>query len=85
MIAYVPGTSAFYRSMSLFRQGKEDEARKLATEAAAKMKPLPKDEKNPLADDADHDDLILWMAYKEAKAMIKFDPPAAAPKPSDKK
>ena len=71
----VAETSAFYRSMSLFRQGKEDEARKLATEAAAKMKPLPKDEKNPLADDGN--DLILWMAYKEAKAMIKFDPPAA--------
>ena len=35
--------------MSLFRQGKPDEARKLATDAAAKMRPLPKDEKNPLA------------------------------------
>ena len=37
----VTGTSAFYRAMSLFRQGKPDEARKLATAAAAKMKPLP--------------------------------------------
>ena len=34
---------------------------------------LPKDENNPLAGDADHDDLILWLAYKEAKALIKFD------------
>jgi hypothetical protein len=41
----VAGTATFYRAMSLFRQGKENEARKLATEAAAKMKPLPKDEK----------------------------------------
>ena len=49
-----------------------NEARKLATEAA-KMRPLPKDEKNPLASDADHDDLILWLAYKEAKALIMFD------------
>ena len=37
------------------------------------MKPLPADEQNPLAGNADHDDLILWLAYKEAKAMIKFD------------
>src|SRR5262249_54886477 len=38
------GTATFYRAMSLFRQGKADEARKLATEAAATMKPLPQDE-----------------------------------------
>ena len=37
------------------------------------MKPLPKDEQNPLANNATRDDLILWLAYKEAKAMIKFD------------
>jgi hypothetical protein len=70
---WVVGISAFYRAMSLFRQGKPDEARKLATEAAAKMKPLPKDEQNPLADDANRNDLIVWLAYKEAKALIRFD------------
>jgi len=70
---HVAGTSAFYRATCLFRQDKEAEARMLAIEAAAKMKPLPKDEKNPLAGDANPDDLILWLAYKEAKAMIKFD------------
>ena len=75
---HVTGTLAFYRAMSLFRQGKPDEARKLAIAAAAKMKPLPRDENNPLAGDAHHDDLILWMAYKEAKALLKFD---AAPPP----
>jgi WD40 repeat protein/tetratricopeptide (TPR) repeat protein len=67
----VRGTAAFYRAMSLFRQGKKDEARKLATETAATMKPLPKDENNPLAGDATPDDLILWLACKEAKAMIQ--------------
>jgi WD40 repeat protein/tetratricopeptide (TPR) repeat protein len=76
---HVTGTSAFYRAMSLFRQGKKDEAQKLATAAAAKMKPLPADEQNPLAGDATHDDLILWLAYKEAKAMIHFDTAPAAP------
>ena len=70
--------------MSLFRQGKENEARKLATEAAAKMKPLPKDDKNPLADGATADDLTLWLAYKEAKALIGFDA-APAPAPADAK
>jgi hypothetical protein len=76
---YLSGTSAFYRAMSLFQQGKKDEARRLATEAAAKMKPLPKDEKNPMADNAYNDDLILWMAYKEAKALIKFEAAPALP------
>jgi hypothetical protein len=78
----VMGTSAFYRALVLFRQGKPDEARKLAIAAAAKMKPLPADEPNPLAINADHDDLILWLAYKESRAMIQFD---AAPPPREKK
>ena len=70
---WVTGIAAFYRAMSLFRQGKHDEARKLALDAATTMKPLPKDEQNPLANNASHDDLILWLAYKEAKAMLKFE------------
>jgi eukaryotic-like serine/threonine-protein kinase len=74
----VSSTSAFYRAMGLFRQGKTDLARKLATEAAAKMKPLPVDEQKPLADGAYADDLIMWLAYKEAKAMIQFDATPAA-------
>jgi serine/threonine protein kinase len=82
---YLSGTSAFYRAMSLFRQGKKDEARQLATEAATKMKPLPKDEKDPLADNATDNDLILWMAYKEAKALIKYDAAPAPNTENDKK
>jgi hypothetical protein len=68
---HVSRTTAFYRAMSLFRQGKEAETQKLAAEASAKMKPLPADEKNPLVGNADADDLILWMAYKETKEMLK--------------
>jgi tetratricopeptide (TPR) repeat protein len=75
----VSSTSAFYRAMGLFRQGKTDLARKLATEAAAKMKPLPVDEQKPLVEGGDPDDLIMWLAYKEAKAMIRFDATPAAP------
>ncbi len=69
----VSSTSAFYRAMGLFRQGKTDLARKLATDAAAQMKPLPVDEQKPLLSGADNDDLIMWLAYKEAKGMIQFD------------
>jgi WD40 repeat protein len=73
------GTSAFYRAMSLFRQGKENEAVQLTIGAASLMKPLPKDEKNPLTDNAGHDDLILWVASEEARALIKPQPAPAAP------
>jgi serine/threonine-protein kinase len=67
------GTSAFYRAMSLFRQGKSDEARKLATEAKAKMKPLPASEHASQVATANHLDIILWLAYGEAKALIQFE------------
>jgi hypothetical protein len=72
----IAGTSAFYRALSLFRQGKPDEARQLATQAAAKMKPLPKDAKNLLASDIA--DLLLWLAYREAKDVIQFDEKSGA-------
>src|SRR5439155_18665472 len=65
---YIRGTSAFFRAMSLFRLGKKDEALKLAIATVAKMKPLPADEQDPLAGGAGHDDVILWLIYKEAKS-----------------
>lgn len=70
---------SFYRAMSLFRQGNRDEARRLAVAAARPMRPLP-DPRNPLADGADHDHLILWLAYREAKAVIGFDEAVAQEK-----
>ena len=69
----ITDTSAFFRAMILFQQGKRDEARELVASAAAKMKPLPADELNPLAEGADHDQLIVWLAYKEARALIKIE------------
>jgi len=65
-------TSAFYRAMSSYRRGKQDEARQLATEALAKMmkvQPPPAEQKAGFW----HDDVILWMAYKEAKELLKLD------------
>ncbi|HAB19257.1 MAG TPA: hypothetical protein DCE44_22870 [Verrucomicrobiales bacterium] len=70
---HVSGTGGFYRAMSLFQQGQTMKAREVFAEAEAKMKPLPADEKNPLADEATPDDLILWLAYKEAKAMLNSE------------
>jgi hypothetical protein len=71
--------------MNLFRQGKTDEARKLATSVAKRAR-LPNDEKNPLADNATTEDLILWLAYREAKALIGFDAPLpVAPPPGETK
>jgi WD40 repeat protein/tetratricopeptide (TPR) repeat protein len=76
---HVTGISAFYRAMGLFRQGKKEQAREIAKAAAAEMLPLPADEQNPLAnlnatppggDVLEY--LILWLAYKEANAMIHF-------------
>jgi eukaryotic-like serine/threonine-protein kinase len=67
-------TSALYRAMNLFRQGKPDEARKLMTDAASKMKPLPKEQSLHFQ----RDDLITWMAYKEAKDMLNPESTSAA-------
>jgi WD40 repeat protein/predicted Ser/Thr protein kinase len=69
----VTGISSFFRAMSLFRLGKKDDARELAIAAATKMKPLPADEQNPLPLHETENDLIVWLAYKEAKATIQFD------------
>ena len=67
------GTAGLFRAMSLFRQGKPEEARKFFSEAAAQTPPLPKDESKPLVDGRPvfHDVLIWWLAYKEAKALIE--------------
>jgi hypothetical protein len=45
----------------------------LAITAAAQIKPLPRDENNPLTRNASHDDPILRLVYKEAQALIQFD------------
>ena len=42
----------------------------MAAQAASKMRPLPTDQSNPLAPNSSHDDLILWLAYKEATALL---------------
>jgi hypothetical protein len=75
---YAAEISAFYRAMSLFQFGRKDAARDVAAKAATQMKPLPEDEPDPMAGGRIPDRLILWLAYKEAKAMIGFVAPHAA-------
>lgn len=65
-------TSAFYRAMALYRCGQEAQAQELASQAVTNMKPLPADEQNPLTGNANHDDLILWLSYKEAASFIEL-------------
>jgi tetratricopeptide (TPR) repeat protein/tRNA A-37 threonylcarbamoyl transferase component Bud32 len=79
------GIAAFYSAMSLFQQGKKDEAREVAAMASATMRPLPKGQHGPMAGNSAADNLILWLAYEEAKAMIGFDEPQAAPAKPDGK
>jgi len=73
------GIASFYRAMSLFHQGKQAEARTLFTVTEAKMKPLPTDDQSPLADGANADDLILWLACKEARALLQMPASSARP------
>jgi hypothetical protein len=75
--ACIEGTSRFFRAMILFRQGKEAEARKIFAEAEARMRPLPADAREVLVNGATQDDLLFWLAYKEAKALLQTEPQAA--------
>jgi tetratricopeptide (TPR) repeat protein len=73
----IPSIARLYRAMSLFRQDKPEEARKLFSQAQAQMPPLPEDENKPLVDGkpVSHDVLICWLAYKEARALLNQPPP----------
>jgi serine/threonine protein kinase len=66
-------TARLFRAMSLFRQDKPEEARKVFRQAEAQMPPLPKDESKPIVDGKsfDRDLIVTWLAYKEAKALIE--------------
>jgi len=67
------GTARFFRAMSLVRQDKTAEARRLFSDEEAQMPALPQDESHPRVDGqpANQDVLICWLAYKEAKALIE--------------
>jgi tetratricopeptide (TPR) repeat protein len=68
----IQGIARYFRAMSLFKQGRAQEARTLFSQEEARMQPLPKDETKPVADGnlVSHDVLIWWLAHKEAKATL---------------
>jgi hypothetical protein len=66
-LAVVP----IYRAMIAVRTGRLEDAHRLLDDAAARMRPLPIDAQDPLAQGGDHDDLITWLAWNEAQAMLK--------------
>jgi serine/threonine protein kinase len=69
-------TARLFRAMSMARQARLEEARRLLSQAEAQMPPFPKDQDNPLVDGkpASHDVLILWLAYKEASTLLNRGP-----------
>ena len=75
--AKIQGVTGFYRAMSLFRQGQETEAQALFSATEATMKPLPADEHKPAVSDTNQDNFILWLAYKEARALLNPPKPKA--------
>lgn len=66
----VEGVCGYYRAMILFQRGRHGEAKALYRATYSSMKPLPSDPRNPLAGGATHDDLILWLACREAKSLL---------------
>jgi serine/threonine protein kinase/tetratricopeptide (TPR) repeat protein len=71
-----PINTGFFHAMSLYRQGQAAEARRLFDLAASQMRALPDDDQNPLASGASGDDMVIWLAYREAAAMLGIEPSA---------
>ena len=65
-----------FHAMTVFRQTRPEEARKIFSQAEPQMPLLPKDEGKPSVDGRpfDNDLQIWWLAYKKAKALL--NPPA---------
>jgi tetratricopeptide (TPR) repeat protein len=68
--ARIEGTARFYRAMSLFRQGRPDEARSLFLATETTMKPWSDPAHAPWVDAMNVNDLILWLACREAKELL---------------
>ena len=68
--------AGFFHAMSLFRQGKTADARRLFAKSETQMRNLPIHENLALANGATTNNIIVWLAYKEAKAMIQIETPS---------
>ncbi len=79
----IDGTASCFRAMALFRLGQVDDARKLLAEAEQRMRPRPGRPGAPLEPNTNPDDVIMWLAYNEAKALLH--PAEPAPHPREKR
>jgi tetratricopeptide (TPR) repeat protein len=75
---YIEGTARLFRAMILLRHGKDAEAQSLFRTAAAEMPGLPVDDGQVLLNGPTQDDMIFWLAYKEAKALLQPHAPASS-------
>jgi len=68
----IQGIAHLFHAMTLFREDRAADARRLFRQAEAQMPPLPKDESKPIVDGRtfSHDLLIWWLAYKEAEPVL---------------
>jgi hypothetical protein len=71
--AFIAAPSRFYRAIILFRQGKEAAARALFQEAMAQMPIIPENADRVLSAEVNQDELLCWLAYREARALLKID------------
>jgi len=61
-------TARLFRAMILFHQDQRAVARQLFAEA--EVQPVPAKLQQALAEGADYDQLVLWLAYREAHALL---------------
>ena len=67
----VQGPARLFHAMSLCREGRIDEAKKLVAAAKEQMRPLPVDDLHPFQNGGHHDDIFFWLTYKEARALLQ--------------
>ena len=70
----IRSTARIYRAMIALHGERKKEALDLLAEARKTMLPLPGNESAPLANGGGKDDLIAWLAWKEAQAMLNAKP-----------
>lgn len=73
-IYHVRVASDLYRAMAAHQRGESELARTLLAEASQKMHPLPENEQAPFAGGRHHDDLIVWLTFREARALLGEQP-----------
>jgi hypothetical protein len=61
----------FIRSMILSRTGHMEEARTLFATGESEMKPLPPDDRQIFESNSAFHEVMVWLAYKEAKALLE--------------